>query len=257
MSNICIVGNDNRMNYVAECLFDYGYEVYKNEFDKKYDVIVFEPVLSTEFYNIIPNITKDNTVVFAGKYDDNIIDMPFKVKIYDYLKFEDITAENAILTAKGIVNEAVHNSAVIEESRCLVIGYGFCGKALSKELYTLRSNVDIMVRNKTLQKEILDNDFGFVNLNSIKYNTLNKYSYVFNTVPAKVVDRKMLDSFSKNVMIYDIASKPGGVDFDYCKEKNIYVVHSLGIPGRHYPSKAGYIIGNAIHERIKEISPPN
>ena len=53
-----------------------------------------------------------------------------------------------------------------------------------------------------------------------------------------------------NVMIFDIASSPGGVDFEYCKNNNIFTRHSLGIPGKLYPKEAGTIIAKAIVNKI-------
>jgi len=47
-------------------------------------------------------------------------------------------------------------------------------------------------------------------------------------------------------MIFDIASAPGGCDFEYCRENNIFAILSLGIPGKEYPMEAGRIIADVI-----------
>jgi dipicolinate synthase subunit A len=76
--------------------------------------------------------------------------------------------------------------------------------------------------------------------------SMEKYSYIFNTVPALILTENLLDGFSDNVMIFDIASAPGGTDFAYCRQRGIYAVNSLGIPGKEYPREAGEIIARAI-----------
>jgi dipicolinate synthase subunit A len=55
---------------------------------------------------------------------------------------------------------------------------------------------------------------------------------IVNTVPAMMLDCRMLDLVKKEAFILDLASTPGGIDFAYAAEKGIKTVHALGIPGK-------------------------
>lgn len=174
------------------------------------------------------------------------------IEVIDYMKCEKLTFENAVLTAKGIGIEANEAGAVLKESSSLVLGYGFCGKAIANYLRDSGANVTIMARNEKLIPEIRKHGFDYVPmfkmLNEKQRLKMIKYSYIFNTIPAMVLDKEAIDCLSENVMIFDIASKPGGTDFEYCYENDIFAVNSLGIPGKHFPKEAGEIIAKVVIE---------
>ena len=100
------------------------------------------------------------------------------------------------------------------------------------------------IRNNLLS--FLEN-FKYIDLKQLGTASNNFYDCVFNTIPARVITSQLIDNFNNSISIFDIASKPGGVDFDYCKQKDIFATLSLGIPGRCYPKEAGILIGNACY----------
>ena len=77
-------------------------------------------------------------------------------------------------------------------------------------------------------------------------NYIGEYDAVFNTVPERIIDEKVLDNVNKNTLIVDLASKPGGVDFNSAKEKKIKVVWALSLPGKVAPVSAGRIIKDTV-----------
>ena len=40
----------------------------------------------------------------------------------------------------------------------------------------------------------------------------------------------VLDQLTREQLMIDIASMPGGVDFDYARKRELRVIHALGIP---------------------------
>ena len=84
-----------------------------------------------------------------------------------------------------------------------------------------------------------------------------KYGYVFNTIPAMVLDAGHLQWFSPSILIYDIASSPGGTDFAYCKAHGIRADIYLGIPGKLYPKEAGTVIASGIYEHVLATETPS
>lgn len=249
IGSICVYGSDGRMDYVAQTLYHYGYDVCRDIslIDSNSVIIMPPPCGDKMMAEILPHIT-EGCVLYGGMVSNRFMHECelINVPIYDYLKWDSVTEQNAILTGKGIIKQAALSGAVIEGSDCLVTGYGFCGKALAHLLKECDADVDVMVRRKNLAEEIRYYGYGFVDMKEKTDHSFFKYSYIFNTVPAMVIDDMLIDRLSRNVMIFDIASKPGGTDFGYCEKKGIYAVNSLGIPGKEYPKEAGEIIANAV-----------
>jgi len=65
---------------------------------------------------------------------------------------------------------------------------------------------------------------------------------IFNTIPSLVIDEDLLRFIKKDAIIIDLASKPGGVDFDKAEEFGIKTIWALSLPGKVAPiSSAEYI----------------
>jgi len=56
----------------------------------------------------------------------------------------------------------------------------------------------------------------------------------------------------KKTYIIDLASTPGGVDFEAAKKMKLKVHQALGLPGKIFPENAGEIVKKIIYEIIKE-----
>lgn len=178
------------------------------------------------------------------------------VTCHPYLQLETLVTENAQLTAQGILSIAGRD-AVLLESHCLVLGYGHCGKAIADALAKAGAHVDVAVRRKELKAEIEQHAYGYRNLAQWDHYAYDKYSYVFNTIPAMVLDAGHLQWFSPSILIYDIASSPGGTDFAYCKAHGIRADIYLGIPGKLYPKEAGTVIASGIYEHVLATETPS
>ena len=77
-----------------------------------------------------------------------------------------------------------------------------------------------------------------------------EYDYIINTVPARILTKEVIDKFNRQVVVIDIASIPGGTDFEYCARQNITAIHSLSLPGKYSPKTSGEILGNVIIEQL-------
>lgn len=254
LNNICVLGIDNRMNYVADTFTNKGYTVTRELNINNPAVVILPPPSKKEVIKgKISDIAKSGSVVYGGAIDVELFDDCRKlgIKIYDYLKWDEVTEANAILTAKGIVREAQDEASLNKFSDCLVLGYGFCGRAIARELNG-KSRVCVMVRRPEIGDLIISDGFSYIDMRDINKD-LSKFQFVFNTVPELVINKKFVHRLSRNVRIFDIASAPGGTDFDYCKENRVFARLSLGIPGKTFPKEAGEIIANAIIKHINSV----
>ena len=254
-SNICVLGKDNRMDYIAQGLYDLGYDVYRDEVNINKDSVIIlpPPVGDSELKQIFPRLFERN-IVYGGAVSNR-----FRhecelnnINVYDYLKWNEVTERNAEITARGAIKEAYTIRQLKNSSNCLVTGYGFCGKAISKELKGLTKNISIMVRRKELKQEIEKMGYKYSSIKDIYLDARN-YDYIFNTIPALVLDEDVINTLTPKTIIIDIASAPGGTDFECCRRRDITARLSLGIPGKMYPKEAGKIILDAVLNHMNSI----
>ena len=81
-------------------------------------------------------------------------------------------------------------------------------------------------------------------------DTMSKYDFIFNTVPAPVLTKERLQGVKPEVCIIDIASRPGGTDFSYCQESSIFAKLCLGLPGIYAPKSSAGILMEVIKKTI-------
>lgn len=265
LMNIAVVGGDLRQCYLAHTLLTNGFGV------KIYDVmcesvcgdIVNENSLSnaladcsavvlptpvSEKWLCVAKMIPEETIIFGW----NIPDGFECFKTYDFGDMEEVALKNAIATAEGTLAEAVkYGSINISGSRCLVLGYGRCGKEIVSRFHSMGAYVTVAARSKYARDDAAFHGMDVCNM--FERSEYKKYDFVINTVPARVLGRKEIDKLNEEVVIIDIASVPGGTDFAYCKERNITAVHSLGLPGKYSPKTSGEILGNVIVEVLEKI----
>lgn len=233
-NNICLIGEDGRIESLAQLLYEEGYDIIRELGEANdNDLLILPPNLFE-----IP----DADITFKRIYCGNVKNL-IEGKCFNYAKVPFFTEQNAILTARGIIEIANKKSVSFES--ILVIGYGYCGKAIASKLQQMGYKVDVMVRRRELKKHIKSNGYGYVDMND-NTKKLDAYSCIFNTVPALIINQAFIDNLNSNVKIFDIASYPGGVDFKYCKEKVIDADIYLGIPGKYYSDDAARVIYETI-----------
>lgn len=269
-----ITGGDYRYKYLYDLLIKDGYNVkaYDNQFIVECcdninialdnSDIVIAPIPFTKdnknvFLNNI-NISIDDFILYinragiktviCGVVSDDLYKkfMSKGINIYDFFKYEEVAIKNAIPTAEGAIMTAIEKSdKTLFGSKALVIGYGRCGKILSRTLSSIGADVSVTYR-KQLDRAYID-AFG---MKSIHIDELLAYAscfdFIFNTAPAPVIDREILKRISKDTIIIDLAQAPGGVDFSYAKKLNVKALYCPGIPGRTAPCTAAEILKDIV-----------
>lgn len=279
IKSFAVIGGDQRQLYCAKSAADDGYAVHICGFEK------FEDVMKPECQDIHYAVKNSDAVILplpVSKDGENLF-APFsqtpvsvsslfseigsikpvfcglKGRLADdkfseincrfYGTREDFAAANAVPTAEGAIEIAMKNSAItINGSSCLVIGYGKIGRVLSGFLKGLGADVSASARqNKDIEL------IRAAGMKALKTNRLSgKFDFIFNTVPAPVLDRKTLAACAAGSVIIDLASAPGGVDKEAAAIMSIPVFHALSLPGKVAPKKAGVIIKNAVYNMIGE-----
>lgn len=176
------------------------------------------------------------------------------IPYYDLMKNEKITILNAIATAEGTIMEAIqYSDQNLHGSKCLVLGYGHCAKILASKLKALDANVTVAARSEEALAYALAAGLQVVYLADMK-KLLPTYDFIFNTIPSLILDQDCLNLVKQEVSIIDIASAPGGVDYEYAMQKNLKAKLCLGLPGKVAPKASADILVNEIIALMKERS---
>lgn len=196
-------------------------------------------------------VTPENTV-FGGVMPKGLAaDFKYRgIPFYDLMADSAVAIRNGIATAEGAIAHAVLDSCItLHHAPALVLGYGRCGKILADKLKGMSAAVSICARNPTDLALGESLGYGIVPFSKLKRH-LKKYKFIFNTIPAPVLTSSCLDKIGPDTVIIDIASVPGGTDFNYAKKKGINAKLYLGIPGKTAARSSGEILAEAILEYL-------
>ena len=173
------------------------------------------------------------------------------LSIVDYLHRDELAVYNAVPTAEGAIQLAMEELPItIHGARCLITGYGRVARALARRLGSLEADVTIAARKfaDIAQAE----SQGHTGIEMKHLDDAGDFDVIFNTVPALIFNRERLEKLEKSTLLIDLASRPGGVDFNAAAEMQIKTIWALSLPGRVAPKSAGRIIKNTILNMIKE-----
>ena len=171
---------------------------------------------------------------------------------HDFMEQEDVILYNSIATAEGTIAAAITSSTInLHDSSCLILGYGRCGTTLANKLKFLSKNVTISARSTEQLSSAHTSLFNTIPLNELVEN-MNEFDFIFNTIPSLILTKDLLIMTKPSVIIIDIASKPGGVDFAYAgeigRQTNLY----LGIPGKVAPKSSATFLNNHLLNHLRK-----
>ncbi len=203
--------------------------------------------------SLTPHLKNDG-IIFGGKIDAATMKIFNKcgIKTVDYFEREELNVLNAVPTAEGAVQIAMEEMAsTIYGQKVLITGFGRIAKVLVKILNGLGADITVTARKYS--------DLSWAEIYGCKAvhtsaleDILSEYDLIFNTVPAVILDEECLKHIKNDSLITDLASKPGGVDFDTAGKLGLKVVWALSLPGKIAPVTSGEIIACTILNILKE-----
>ncbi|MGI6013547.1 MAG: dipicolinate synthase subunit DpsA [Oscillospiraceae bacterium] len=174
------------------------------------------------------------------------------VQLQDYLQREEFAIYNAVATAEGAVELIIkHTPITLWNSRILVIGFGRIGKVLSHRLRGMGAEVTVSARN--CADRAWGAAYGYRVLDTSRLEgQLSDFHVVINTVPARVLGEGRLAELHKDTLCMDLASRPGGMDFDAASRLGVRALWALSLPGEVAPQSAGAAIRDTVYNMIEE-----
>lgn len=174
-------------------------------------------------------------------------------QLIEYGNLPSYVEENGAITAEGALQIAMrHRLRTLRGSDVLVIGYGGIGKPLAAMVKNLgAASVSVAVRREE-QLWILKGEGYRPLLSRDLEDQAGEYDVIFNTAPELLLDGPVLEQLRPGALIVDLASKPGGVDWERARALNIKAVHALALPGQLTPMSGALAIRNAVYQLCKE-----
>lgn len=197
----------------------------------------------------IKKLLKPEGIILAGRVDGKTSAFFSDFTIYDYMEREELSLLNAIPTAEGAVQIAMEELPVtLSGLKILIVGMGRIGTALAEILKGFGADITVAVRNARGSAKA-----KITGIKSCSTSAMDTdYALVFNTVPAMIFDRELLSRFGENTLFIDLASKPGGIDFEAASELGIKAIWALGLPGKTAPITSGEIIADTVSGILSE-----
>ncbi len=276
---ISMIGGDLRIVNLAKMLAEDGLEVYTYALEKaqelenlknvtkcdtmqevvqKSNVIMSAIPLSQEGVSVTAPFSKVKVNLeellpylkgkkfIAGKLSEKLRTDP-DIQSYDMLEIEEYAILNAIATAEGAIQIAMEEfPKTLSGSNILVMGFGRIGKIVAKMLQGIGANVYCEARKNEDLAYIKAYGYTPIRLEDLD-KTLSKFDIIINNIPVQILDKVKLNLVKKDVLIIDLASKPGGVDFEYAKQKEIKTIWALALPGKVAPVSAAEYIKTTLY----------
>ncbi len=170
----------------------------------------------------------------------------------DLLQRDDLAVLNSVPTAEGALQIAMEELPyTIRGLRTVVCGMGRVGSTLARLMQRVGADVTVAARSSR--------DFAICEAEGLKSCTyshlrriLPEALLVYNTVPALIFGRELLDCMNQEALLIDLASMPGGTDFEYAAKRRIRTIHALSLPGKVAPAGAAQIIQKVIYNILHE-----
>lgn len=199
-------------------------------------------------------VLSPDCVIYAGlakSYLRNLCDR-YGILLIELLKRDDVAIYNSIPTAEGALMMAIQNTDItIHNSQCIVLGLGRVGMTLARTLNKLGAKVRVGIRRQDHSARAFEMGLDPFYLEDLN-NQVENVDLLFNTIPALVVDATVIKQMSHQAVVIDLASRPGGVDFQYAEKRGIKALLAPSLPGIVAPKTAGQILARSIIDLIME-----
>lgn len=197
---------------------------------------------------------KSTSIVFTGisnAYLDKVTSK-HEVELISLLERDDVAIFNSIPTAEGAIMMAMeHTDYTIHASKVIVTGFGRVGHTVGNKFSALGADVSVAARSLHDLARITEMGLTAIPLHQLSHH-IDSCDLLINTIPALIIDEKIIEKLPAHTVIIDLASKPGGVDFEFAKKRGIKAILAKSLPGIVAPKTSGEILANVVTQILEE-----
>ena len=192
--------------------------------------------------------TREDCTLYSGIITPFLHDLSKRTnrKIVALFARNDVAILNSIPTAEGVLMLAIqHTDITVHQSQVTVLGFGRVGKTVARLFSAVGANVSVFARKAEDIARIIE--MGLMPISHSDFEkTINNQDIIINTVPSLIITSSLIREMSSHALIIDLASKPGGTDFDSAKRNHIQTIWALGLPAKVAPKTSGSIIATTL-----------
>ncbi|TGE39311.1 dipicolinate synthase subunit DpsA [Desulfosporosinus fructosivorans] len=172
------------------------------------------------------------------------------IRLIETAKLDEIAILNSIPSAEGAIHMAIKETPItIHQSESFVLGLGRTGWSIARMLKGMGASVTGVARRPDVLARAVEMGLRAVHFEDLE-EEIRRAEIIFNTVPTLILDRPILDRVSRDAVIIDLASIPGGTDFEYADMLGIKALLAPGLPGLVAPKTAGKILAEVYKKLI-------
>ncbi|MUV39909.1 Dipicolinate synthase subunit [Lentibacillus sp. JNUCC-1] len=194
------------------------------------------------------------TVVFTGIANSYLRKQAKQsgVTLIPLLNRDDVAIYNSIPTAEGAIMMAIEQTDyTIHGSQVIVTGFGRVGHTVANKFSALGAKVSVAARHIKDLARITEMGLKAIPLEDLKNHTVS-CDVLINTIPANIITKKEIQYLPSHALIFDLASQPGGTDFDFAEQRGIKAILAKSLPGIVAPKTAGQILADVIKQFLNE-----
>ncbi|NPV92258.1 MAG: dipicolinate synthase subunit DpsA [Firmicutes bacterium] len=174
----------------------------------------------------------------------------YRLRLTEIAELDHVAIMNSIPSAEGAIQIAMQELPItIHGSSSWVLGFGRVGQTLARMLSALGAHTTVCARKKSDLARIWEMGYQPVGFDELE-ERVGQAEILFNTVPSLVLKENVLKRCSPEVLIIDLASQPGGTDFQVAESLGIKAILAPGLPGKVAPKTAGRILARLLPELI-------
>ncbi len=160
------------------------------------------------------------------------------VEVIGYGEDDELCILHAIPTAEGAIKVAIENTdETLLGMSVLCFGLGRVGMSVAQAFEAMKAKVSIAARNPAQLARALSMGMEPIHLSELGKH-IDRFSLLVSSSSGPVVTRELIAKTRPDVLIMDLCSPPGSVDFAAAKELNRRVVWARAQAGSA-PRSAG------------------
>jgi dipicolinate synthase subunit A len=176
------------------------------------------------------------------------------VKIIPYGTDDALSILHAVPTAEGAIRIAIENTdETLLGMDVLCIGLGRVGVSVAQAFEGMRSRVSVAARNPVQLARACAMNMAALELRNLK-SQIGKFGLIVSSAAGRVLEKDLLALTRPDVLIIDLCSPPGSVDFESAKALGRKTIWGRGLAGRA-PRRAGRDEWQVLMRILREQTP--
>ena len=176
------------------------------------------------------------------------------VRIIPYGEDDALSILHAVPTAEGAIRLAIENTDdTLLGMNVLCIGLGRVGISVAQAFEGMKSRVSLAARNPAQLARAWTMNTNPIELSDLKSH-IGNFGLIVSSTSGRVLNRDLLALTRADVVIIDLCSPPGSVDFEAAKALGRKVIWARAQAGRA-PRRAGYDEWQVLMRILREQTP--